>query len=81
MEQQQNLMKSAEGEDSYVDTSIFVADEWQGHLGFNDEVPKPNNFKHPNRCHIVWNSKFSCKEWRQYMGAGKTCVPELKKKL
>lgn len=35
------------------------------------------NFKYPNRCRkIFYKGKY---EWREYMGGGKTCSPELKK--
>jgi len=54
----------------------WVADEWQHHLGFRDEIPTPSNFKYPERCGVVWNVKAQKKEWRQYVGAGYTCVPE-----
>jgi len=34
-------------------------------------------FKYPNRCRkIFYKGNY---EWREYMGAGKTCSPELKK--
>ena len=56
---------------------IFVADDWQQHLGFNDEIPKPENFKYPDRVRVIWAVDAQKKEWRQYMGAGQTCVPEL----
>ena len=57
--------------------SIFVEDKYQHHLGFNDEIPTPKYFKYPNRCIIIWNVKHQKKEWRQYLGAGHTCVPEI----
>tara|TARA_Y100000401_G_C8323583_1_gene226849 strand:+ start:1653 stop:1856 length:204 start_codon:yes stop_codon:yes gene_type:complete len=57
--------------------SIFVEDKYQNHLGFNDEIPTPKNFKYPNRCTIIWNVEHQKKEWRQYLGAGRTCVPEI----
>jgi hypothetical protein len=32
-------------------------------------------FKHPKRCYkIFYKGK---EEWRQYLGAGQTCIPEL----
>lgn len=70
-------LADAYAEQNNLPTAIFVADEWQAHLGFNDEIPKPNNFKHPDRCHIIYNVKAELKEWRQYLGAGQTCMPEI----
>ena len=44
----------------------------------NREETIPSNFKHPERCRIVWNVKEQKHEWRQYMGAGYTCIPEIR---
>ena len=55
---------------------IFIS---EGHLGFDDDIPKPANFKFPNRVRIIWAADVQKKEWRQYLGAGHTCVPELVK--
>ena len=56
---------------------IFVSDDWQHHLGFDGDIPKPENFKYPDRVRVIWAVDAQKKEWRQYMGAGQTCVPEL----
>jgi len=58
-------------------THIFVADEYQNYLGFRSDIPTPDNFKYPNRCQVIWNVELQKKEWRQYLGSGHTCVPEL----
>ena len=38
---------------------------------------KPSNFKHPNRCSKFWNVEKQKHEWKQYLGAGHYCSPEL----
>ena len=58
----------------------WVDDAWENHLGWDDEIPTPKYFKFPQRCHIVRNLDYGRKEWRQYMGAGHTCIPEKKEK-
>ena len=61
----------------YMDTSvfpIFVDEKYQDYDGI---IPIPAIFKYPERCSPLWNCYASKKEWRQYMGAGKTCKPEL----
>ena len=40
------------------------------------EEIETSKFKYPNRCDkIFYNGKM---QWRQYLGAGQTCEPELK---
>lgn len=58
--------------------AIYVDDAFQDHLGWKSEIPIPQNFKHPERCRVIWNVPAQKKEWRQYIGSGFTCVPELK---
>ena len=41
-----------------------------------DEEEELTNFKYPKRCRKVWNVETQQHEWRQYLGAGQTCVPE-----
>ena len=44
--------------------------------GEEDEEEELTNFKYPKRCRKVWNVETQQREWRQYLGAGQTCVPE-----
>ena len=56
---------------------IFVVDEWHDFLGNSGDISTPTNFKYPERCSVIWNVEHQKKEWRQYLGACNTCVPEL----
>ena len=37
----------------------------------------PTNFKYPNRCSKIWNVEKQKDEWKQYLGAGQFCSPEI----
>tara|TARA_R110000751_G_scaffold38680_1_gene92659 strand:- start:187 stop:1158 length:972 start_codon:yes stop_codon:yes gene_type:complete len=38
---------------------------------------EPTNFKYPNRCSKIWNVEKQKDEWKQYLGAGQYCSPEI----
>ena len=38
---------------------------------------EPTNFKYPNRCSKFWNVEKQKDEWKQYLGAGHYCSPEM----
>ena len=42
-----------------------------------EEEDAPTNFKYPNRCHKQWNMEKQKHEWKQYLGAGHYCSPEI----
>ena len=43
----------------------------------DDEEEAPTNFKYPNRCSKIWNVEKQKDEWKQYLGAGQYCSPEI----
>jgi len=42
-----------------------------------EEQMTPTNFKYPNRCSKFWNVEKQKHEWKQYLGSGHYCSPEM----
>jgi len=50
---------------------------WEQMISDEEREEEETNFKYPNRCSKIWNVEKQKDEWKQYLGAGQYCSPEI----